>query len=124
MNSELQQMLEKSESKLKTAVIDFESCQYDDAVSRAYYAVFHAISAALLSKKLSFSSHSQVIGAFNKEFIKTQIFPKEFSKYILGLFEDRQTGDYDVCSTMDVETATEAISRAKLIVNGVKKYLE
>jgi len=86
MKIELSQILMKAESKLKTAKIDFENGQYGDAISRAYYAVFHAISAVLLSKQLVFSSHSQVIGAFNKEFVKEGIFHKDlrqlFNNYL------------------------------------------
>jgi len=46
----LQSIIEKGKSKLKTAQIDFEYHQFDDTVSRAYYAVFHAISAFLEKK--------------------------------------------------------------------------
>ena len=66
----LKLMIEKAESKLEIANIAFNSNQYDDSVSRSYYSVLHAISALLITKDLSFSSHSQTIGAFNKEFIK------------------------------------------------------
>ena len=57
----LKLMIEKAESKLETANIALTNHQYDDAVSRSYYAVFHAISALLFTKGLSFSSHSQTI---------------------------------------------------------------
>lgn len=120
---EIETILNKAESKLKTAIIDFESGQYDDSVSRSYYAVFHSISAALLTKNLAFSSHSQTIGAFNKEFIKTGIFPKEFSSIIQDLFEDRQTGDYDVITYIDAETAQQSIEKAKDILLEVRKYI-
>jgi len=43
-------MIEKAASKLKTARIDFKNGQYDDSISRSYYADFHALSAALLQK--------------------------------------------------------------------------
>jgi len=59
MRPELRLMIEKAASKLKTARIDFENGQYDDSISRSYYAVFHALSAALLQKGLTYSSHSQ-----------------------------------------------------------------
>lgn len=62
-------MFSKSREKLETAQIDFDNGRHNDSVSRSYYAVFHAISAVLLSKGLHFSSHGQTIGAFNKEFI-------------------------------------------------------
>lgn len=38
-------MLKKAKEKLKTAEIEYDAERYDDSVSRAYYAVFHAISA-------------------------------------------------------------------------------
>ena len=124
MKIELRQILEKAESKLKTARIDFDNGQYDDAISRAYYAVFHAISAALLSRQLVFSSHSQVVGAFNKEFVKAGIVPKEFTAIIQRLFADRQTGDYDIIDVIDKETAAEGIRNAVTILSAIRSYLE
>jgi len=124
MKIELCQILEKAESKLKTARIDFDNGQYDDAISRAYYAVFHAISAALLSRQLVFSSHSQVVGAFNKEFVKAGIVPKEFTAIIQRLFADRQTGDYDIIDVIDKETAAEGIRNAVTILSAIRSYLE
>jgi hypothetical protein len=93
---DIQSIVAKAEDKLKTARLDFAGGQFDDAVSRAYYAVYHMMTAALFSREQVFSSHAQTIGAFNRDFVKTGTFPKEFTRMIQGLFEDRQTGDYDV----------------------------
>lgn len=119
----IEALLNKAKSKLKTAQIDFDNNQYDDAVSRAYYAVFHAISATLLSKNLVYSSHSQTIGAFNKEFVKTNVFPKDVTAQIQALYEERQTGDYDAIAQIDEETAQECISQAKRIIILIEQYL-
>ena len=124
MKVELAKMLAKAEDKLKTARINFEHGQYDDSISRAYYAVFHAISAVLFSKSLAFSSHSQVIGAFNKEFVKVGIFPKEFTEIVQGLFADRQTGDYDVLGGIDREMASVGIENATKVVVAIRSFLE
>jgi uncharacterized protein (UPF0332 family) len=120
----LKLMIEKAESKLAMANIAFINNQYDDSVSRSYYSVFHAISALLFTKDLSFSSHSQTIGAFNKEFIKTEIFPKYYSKKIQTLFDERHTGDYDIHSDIDVVTANDSIEFAKEFINTAKSYLD
>jgi uncharacterized protein (UPF0332 family) len=124
MKAEISKMLEKAESKLKTAKIDFENGQFDDSISRAYYAVFHAITAVLLSRQLTFSSHSQVIGAFNKEFVKTGIFPKDFTAIIQGLFADRQTGDYDIYDLIDSDTAAAGVKNATMLISSIRHYLE
>ena len=96
---------------------------YDDSASRAYYAVFHIISAILFTKGLTFTSHSQTLGNFNKEFIKTNIFPAIFSKKIEKLFKSRQIGDYDIDSIIDKKTALERIEFANEIVKVLKEYL-
>ena len=59
------------------------------------YAAFYAIEAILLTKDLVFSKHSAVIGAFSQHFVKTAIFPKEFTRLISRLFRQRQLGDYE-----------------------------
>ncbi len=120
----IKMMLKKAKEKLKTAEIDYKFGRYDDSISRAYYAVFHAISAVLLSKGLHYSSHSQTIGAFNKEFIKSGIFPKTFSRNIQKLFNERQTGDYDFEISLESDTAKDDIIIAKQIIEACEEYLQ
>lgn len=118
----IKEMLAKARQKLKTALTNLEHEEYDDSVSRSYYAVFHAISAMLMSKGLHFSSHAKTIGAFNKEFIKT----KEISlvsRTIEKLFSERQIGDYDIQSYLDADVAKEDLKEAKKIVTACEKYL-
>ena len=54
----LRGMLAKANEMLSSASRDVAAGDYGDAASRAYYAVFHAVSAALAGRGLSFSSHS------------------------------------------------------------------
>lgn len=117
-------MLSKAHEKLKTALIDFDNKRYDDSVSRSYYAVYHAISAVLLSKGLHFSSHGQTIGAFNREFVKIKKFPAVFTKMIEKLFNERQTGDYDFESYIDEDIAQEDLTHAEDILKSCEEYLK
>lgn len=119
----IKMMLVKAREKQKTAQIDFDNERYDDSVSRSYYAVFHVISAVLLSQGLHFSSHGQTIGAFNREFIKTKKFPSSFSKTIKKLFRERQMGDYDVQSHLDADIAKEDLKEAEKIITACETYL-
>ncbi|MFA6471802.1 MAG: HEPN domain-containing protein [Candidatus Latescibacterota bacterium] len=119
----IKSMLAKARDKIDTARIMLENGKFDDVVSRSYYAVFHTISAALYSKGLSFSTHSQVIGAFNREFVKNGVFPPSFTKMIKLMFNERQTGDYDFDSWIDEQTARESLENAETIVAGIEKYL-
>jgi uncharacterized protein (UPF0332 family) len=116
--------IHKSQRLLKTARVDFESGDYDSASSRAYYAVFHMMEGALLFKGLSYSKHSGVIAAFNLNFIKPGVFPKEFSKHIENLFEQRQIGDYDVESNIYDEEAEKNIRIALEIVSTIEEFIK
>ena len=118
----IKEMLIKSHKKLKTVLTNLEHEEYDDSVSRSYYAVFHAISAVLLSKGLHFSTHAQTIGTFNREFVKTGEIPV-LTKTIEKLFSERQVGDYDFQSCLDADIAKEDLEEAEKIIDACETYL-
>ena len=97
----LHAMMAKANEKLAAANRELSGGFYGEAASRAYYAVFHALSAVLATQGLSFSSHSQTLGGFNKHFVKTEIFPIGTTRKLQRLFEDRQIADYDWTHTVD-----------------------
>ncbi|RJQ43715.1 MAG: HEPN domain-containing protein [Nitrospiraceae bacterium] len=97
----LHEIMSKSSQSLDDATLLYKKSSYDSSASLAYYAVFHAIQALLLTKGLAFSKHTQVKGAFNKEFIHTGIFPKSFTGIVERLFKDRQIGDYEYSDAKD-----------------------
>jgi len=94
-----------------------------DASSRAYYAAFHAISAALLSRGETYSRHGQVLGAFNRAFVHTGLLPREFTGLLTRLFENRQSGDYDVLPGVTETEARRDIADAQRIVEAVRRFL-
>jgi uncharacterized protein (UPF0332 family) len=117
-------MLAKAGQKLAAAERDLAVEFYGDASSRAYYATFHAISAVLATKGLSFSSHGQTIGAFNREFVKAGVFPSTTTGQLQALFENRQTADYDWVNIVDQQTAEEDVAAARSILAACRDYVE
>jgi uncharacterized protein (UPF0332 family) len=69
LSKQIKIMMAKAKDSLGVAKQLHEQKHYNDAASKAYYAVFHSLQAILLTKGLSFSKHSAVLSAFNKEFI-------------------------------------------------------
>jgi hypothetical protein len=63
--------LEKAKRKLKVAERLFKSNDHEDAVSRAYYAVYHAAQALLLTKGERVETHKGVVTLFGLLFVKT-----------------------------------------------------
>ena len=120
----LRGIMAKAEQKLSRAERDLADGFPDDAVSRAYYAAYHGITAVLATKGLSFSSHRQAIGAFNREFIKTGMFPPDSSRQLRSLFEDRQIGDYEWSRKVDGQTADDDVAAAKTLVAACRRWVE
>jgi uncharacterized protein (UPF0332 family) len=82
------------ESLREAQVLLREGMSLRSVMNRLYYAMFYAVLALLQTKQLGTSKHSGAIALFDREFVKTGIFPKEMSKALHRAFELRQKGDY------------------------------
>jgi uncharacterized protein (UPF0332 family) len=124
VKSEIAAILAQADEKLRAARLLLDGGAWGDAASRAYYAVFHAVSALLLSRGESYSTHAQVLGRFNKEFVHAGVFPREFTAIVTRLFEDRQSGDYDYLPGLSEPEARRDVTDAQQVVEAVHQYLE
>ncbi len=115
--------MEKTDEKLRVAETLAKSDHVDDAISRAYYAAFHAASAALLSQGISVESHQALKTMFGVHFVRTGKIDKRYGRWLSRLKDDGENGDYDIFTAFDETDARNAISRAKEFVKALKKYL-
>ena len=92
-------------------------------VNRAYYSMFYAVLALMISINKNAAKHQGVLSFFDEHFIKTKIFPKEMSKLIHDAFESRQEGDYRESARIDRETAGEILQSADRFLELVGKHL-
>jgi uncharacterized protein (UPF0332 family) len=116
--------IQKAEKKLETAGRLFKSGDFEDAVSRAYYAAFHAAQALLLTEGEHADTHKGVVTLFGLLFVKTEKFSRKLGKYLANLKDDRESGDYEVFSYIDEETAETALKEAKEFLYEAKAYLQ
>jgi len=120
----LRGIMAKADENIAVAKIDMEAGFAGAAASHAYYAAFHSATAALATLGLSFSSHRQTIGAFNREFVKTGSLPPEAGGTLQNLFEHRQTADYDWQNSVDAATAAKDLAAAQAIVEACRRIVE
>ena len=121
---EIRLLHDKAENFIKATQILIATEQYDSAVSRSYYAMFTMTQAVLLTQNYSFNTHSGLISKFSELFIKTNIFPKEFGRYLSKAFDKRSKGDYDIYANIDKELAENLLQTAILFNNALKNYLQ
>jgi len=123
-NKYILDLLEKAQESLKASEILFKEKLFDSSASRVYYAIFYAVEAVLLTKELSFSKHSGVISSFNKEFIKTKIFPEKLKYYLNEAFNMRQKSDYGPSRSISSDKAQALIEQAKEFISITEEYLK
>ncbi len=120
---QLKAMVKKANRALKIAEEHCKSNDYDFASSKAYYAIFYLMEASLLTKRLTFSKHSAVIGGFNQHFIQEGVFPKKFGKMINRLFRERQIGDYGYITSPNKKEAEKDLKNAQEVSMAIKSFL-
>lgn len=116
--------LDEAAEALKDAELLLDAARYRSAANRMYYAAFYAAVAALLTKHLEFSRHSGVIAFFDKEFIHTGIFPKEYSRTLHRAFNERQQDDYMPFVEMDPDELKQLLESVHKMVNGISAHIE
>lgn len=116
--------LSVAKEDLGDAEQNFKEKRYRTANNRAYYAIFHAISACLALEFKAFKSHAQVIGNFNKDFVHSGKFPEEIGRQITHAQEVRNVSDYTDFYILSIADAEKQLETARQVVALVETYLE
>lgn len=116
--------IETAKEDLKSAVLLRDAGLYKGANNRAYYAVFHAINAVHALNGNAYKRHKDAIANFNKEYVKTKIFPRDIGRKIAGIEEIRHASDYDDFYIASIEEVNEQILVADEFIDMVQRYCE
>ena len=122
MIPEIEELLERARMSQKAAANLLRDGFANFAASRAYYSMFYVAQALLLSKGLSFSSHSAVIAAYGKEFAKTKLLNPEFHRLLMDAQDKRNIGDYGMIGGIEDEDAEEILDWSKKFLKAAEKY--
>lgn len=114
--------LETAKNDLASAQLLLKSKDYKGANNRAYYAIFHAVDAIHALDGRAYKRHKDTIANFNKEYIKTEIFPRELGKKIASAEEIRHASDYDDFYIATVEESKEQIAVAEEVIKRLEEY--
>lgn len=102
----------------------FANERYRDANNRSYYAAYYAMKAVYTIQGQDFKKHKTLIANFNKEFVATEIFPREIGKKISVLALIREQSDYNDFYVASKKESGQQIEIAEELIKLVKNYLE
>ncbi len=114
--------METAASDIKAAEILLAAGEYRSANNRAYYGIYHAISAIHALDGNAYKKHKDALANFNKEYVKTEIFPRSIGRRIAEAAEIRHASDYDDFYIATKAEAEEQIATAKELLELVKQH--
>ncbi|MBI2345693.1 MAG: HEPN domain-containing protein [Deltaproteobacteria bacterium] len=115
--------VEKGDAALRQAHLLFQNKEFDGCISRAYYAVFHYVSALLLTQGIEARSHEGLVRLFNLHFIRTAIFPKRYSTILSHAQKAREESDYRPEIPFTEEDAKNRLTEAEEFITSVGNTL-
>ncbi len=115
--------MERAHTLLWAAENNYRLSDYHTALNRAYYAAFYALRAVLVLDGIEMKHHSGVLSEFRRMYIKTGVFPTEFSHHLALLFESRTESDYDDYFEADADECHMLIEHAAVIIDALEIHI-
>ncbi|NLF82970.1 MAG: HEPN domain-containing protein [Candidatus Gastranaerophilales bacterium] len=91
----IKNLIYKCDTALEDAKLALDNNRLDNAQNRIYYAIFYIVSALGYKNDFITSKHGQLMGWFNKNFIKDGIFDIKYGEIYKKTYEYRKKSDYE-----------------------------
>ena len=111
--------LDIAKERISFAKEIFKIGDYKTVANRSY----SAMRAVLALNNIDSKKHSGIIAEFRKNYLKTEILPKDLSFTIDELVEVRQGSDYDDFYLISKSEVEQQLINAEIFVNEVERYL-
>ena len=121
---EIQDHLTLAEECLDEAKNLLLSGLYRGTVSRAYYSMYHASMALLLTKRIAPKKHAGVLRVLGLEFVNKGYIEEVYAESYKFALDVRQKADYGVEFKIDKETAEEIVNSAEVFLRRVAKAID
>jgi uncharacterized protein (UPF0332 family) len=119
----IQAWLTLADEKIEVAHTLFNLGYFNDATSRAYYGMFYAAKAVLLSVDVDTRSHAGVLNQFSQHFVKTGQLDKKYGRMLALVMHARETSDYSPEVSVSQDNAQAIIADDRDFVAEIKTFL-
>ena len=112
--------MERARASLEAAELLTAAGLYADAVSRAYYAMFHAASALVATIGRTARTHDGLRALIAEHFIRPGTLDPALGRALARTGGDRNDADYNVASVLSAEDAATDIELARQFLAAVE----
>lgn len=121
---EMQLYMAEAHHMLQVAADTLDLGHLSTSVNRSYYAVFYAANALLQAIDETRVKHHGVFSAFGQNFVKTGLWPDEFSQIYKQLLIDRESCDYELLTKIPLFQVEQHLHNARRFVSEADTWLK
>ena len=115
--------MERARDCLRSAELLSAAGQHADAVSRAYYAVFHAACALLASIGRSARTHDGLRALIGEHFVRPGTLAPEHGRTLARMAADRNDAEYNVAAVFSEADVRADLAQAAAFLSAVQALL-
>ncbi|MDY6771366.1 MAG: HEPN domain-containing protein [Candidatus Nanohaloarchaea archaeon] len=119
----MDERLDWADEKIEAARTLCEAGFYADAISRAYYGMYHAAKALLESEDITAKTHAGLIRMIGKEFVASGRIADSLGKALTLAEEEREEADYEIAPEFSEEEAEQRIEDAETFIEKARDLL-
>lgn len=123
INALIKLRIEQASDTVKEVEVLINDKLYRVAINRIYYGMFYILLALALRYNFKTSKHAQLIGWFNKTFIKEGLLPQKYGKIIRDAFEQRINSDYGTFIEFSKEEVEKRFDEMKDFIFVLEKFI-
>ncbi len=122
--SEIDALMARAREFMATAQMAMRRGDFNSTANRAYYAMFHAAHALLLTKGIRPTSHGGTMSLIGLHFVNTKELSAVHGKALKKAYLLRQRGDYEIYEPVKKDEARILLKEAKEFFSFVNRMLE
>ena len=115
--------LSKAERTFAEQKLLREGALWGTLANRLYYALFHAVSALLISEGHEVGTHKGAVIRFQQYFVKTKLFTIEDGRFYSQMQTMRESSDYNCAYDISEEDIVERIEPTRQLIEKIKHYI-
>lgn len=116
--------IEQANQTIKEIQILIENELLTIAINRIYYGMFYMLLALSLKEGFKTSKHVQLIGWFNKEFVRTGKTSVSIGKIVNKAYENRTDGDYGMFVNFERDEVKQRFQDMILFIAEIEKLIK
>ena len=115
--------LEKAERTFAEQNVLRKAGLWSTLANRLYYALFHAVSALLISEGHEVGTHKGAAIRFQQYFVKAKLFSVEDGRFYSQMQTMRENADYNCSYDVSEEEILSRVEPARQLIEKIKRYI-